>query len=66
MTENENQKAEHLWSKQEAAEFLGVTPLTLYKYGIPSIRMSPRATRYDPDVVRAWLKERATGGKDAA
>jgi excisionase family DNA binding protein len=52
---------EQLWSVEEAAEYLGMAPATLYgwrcrRYGPPSYRLGNKI-RYRPDEVRSWVEE---------
>jgi excisionase family DNA binding protein len=54
-----------LWTQREAADFLRCSPRTLERLrvegeGPPYARVG-RLVRYDPDAVRAWLKERTRG-----
>jgi excisionase family DNA binding protein len=48
-----------LWSIEEVAEYLALSPKTLYgwrcrKYGPPSYRLGNQV-RYRPEEVRAWV-----------
>jgi predicted DNA-binding transcriptional regulator AlpA len=50
-------------NREEAAEFLGLSPQTLANYswrgeGPPFIRISDRCVRYDRDELMAWMKAR--------
>lgn len=55
---------ERLWSHQETADFLSITPSALYT--LNSRRKGPRnykigrECRYDPRDIEAWLGSRAT------
>jgi hypothetical protein len=50
---------EQLWSIEKAAEYLDLSPKTLYgwrcrKYGPPSYRLGNKV-RYRPEEVRTWV-----------
>jgi predicted DNA-binding transcriptional regulator AlpA len=52
---------DRLWTTQEVAEFLGVPVTTLHRWrydgtGPDAFRVG-RHLRYDPDVVRCWLRD---------
>jgi excisionase family DNA binding protein len=52
---------DRLWTTKEVAEFLGVPVTTLHRWrydgvGPDAFRVG-RHLRYDPDVVRAWLRD---------
>ena len=52
-----------LWSVVEVSEYLGVPVQTLYYWrksrtGPPAARVG-KHLRYDPDAVRAWVREKA-------
>lgn len=53
-----------LWTHEEAAAYLRVTPQSLYSMnhagtGPRSFKVG-RQRRYDPDDIRAWLNDRAS------
>jgi excisionase family DNA binding protein len=54
---------EPLWGPEEVSEYLGVPVATLYQwrhrgYGPVSARIG-KHLRYDPDDVRAWVKNQS-------
>jgi excisionase family DNA binding protein len=53
-----------LLTTREVADRLGVIPETVLRWidtrGLPAIRLSSRALRYDEAELEAWLAERAT------
>lgn len=57
--------ATRLWSVQDVAAFLGISVQTLYHYragrapdGFPrGYRIGGSAVRYDPDEIRAWVRQ---------
>ncbi|RPE34781.1 helix-turn-helix transcriptional regulator [Kitasatospora cineracea] len=53
-----------LWSHQEAAEFLGLTPATLHQINYrgtgPRSYKVGRLRKYDPADIAAWLNQRAS------
>lgn len=59
MTEEVPSRFEPLWSVDEAAEYMKLSPQTLYgwrckKYGPPSYRLGNKI-RYRPEEVRSWV-----------
>ena len=54
-----------LWRVEEAAEFLGIRPKTLYEW-VRTDRVPYRKlgfnVRFDPDEIEAWVKEQPAGG----
>ncbi|MFC5177381.1 helix-turn-helix transcriptional regulator [Nocardioides taihuensis] len=56
-------RCERLWSLRDVSAFLGVPIGTLYQWrvrgeGPPAFKLG-RQLRFDPDRVRAWLRESA-------
>ena len=61
MENNVPSRFEHLWSIDQVATYLAMSPQTLYgwrrrKYGPPSYRLGNKI-RYRPDEVRAWVDQ---------
>ena len=58
-----------LLTTREVADRLGVIPETVLRWidtrGLPAIRLTSRALRYDEGELDAWLAERATRAGDA-
>jgi excisionase family DNA binding protein len=58
-----------LLTTREVAEILGVMPETVLRWidtrGLPVIRLTSRALRYDEAELDAWLAERTTRAGDA-
>lgn len=57
------ERTDPLWSTEDLAEFLGVTVGTIRKWRMkkktpPELRVNG-VVRYDPEVVRAWVKGKA-------
>jgi excisionase family DNA binding protein len=54
-----------LLTTREVAERLGVTPETVLVWvetrGLPALRLTSRAIRFDEDELEAWKAEHATG-----
>jgi excisionase family DNA binding protein len=54
-------KKERLWNVIETAEFLNISPGTLYHWlsqnRIPCIRFSARCLRFDPEKTKKWAAE---------
>lgn len=63
--------SDRLLTTRKVAEILGVMPETVLRWidtrGLPAIRLTSRALRYDEDELAAWLAERATAtpGREA-
>jgi excisionase family DNA binding protein len=63
--------SERLLTTREVADRLGVIPETVLRWtdsrGLPVIRLTSRALRYDEDEIDAWLAEHATAapGREA-
>jgi len=53
---------DRLLTTREVADRLGVTPETILRWidrrGLPVVRLTSRALRYDPDAIDAWIGER--------
>jgi excisionase family DNA binding protein len=53
-----------LLTTREVAERLGVMPETILRWidarGLPALRLTSRALRYDEEALDAWLAEHAT------
>ena len=56
--------SERLLTTAEVADRLGVSPETILRWvdhrGLPAIRLTSRALRYDADELDAWLAEKAS------
>jgi hypothetical protein len=50
--------SEALWTKNEVALFLKMSPDRVYALPIPKIRLSPRRLRWRPEAVKAYAKAR--------
>jgi excisionase family DNA binding protein len=52
-----------LWGVREAAEYLNTTPAAIYKMverrQIPHVRLGDRKLRFDPAVLRDWVRQNA-------
>lgn len=56
-------RCDRLWSCKDVADFLGVPVGTLYSWritqdGPPAFKLG-KHLRYDPEAVRAWLRQKA-------
>jgi excisionase family DNA binding protein len=63
MTQKSTERPAPLWSVQDTARYLGVPVTTLYRWrhrGIgPKAYRVGRHLRYDPALVRQWLRDEA-------
>lgn len=46
----------------DVARIVGVSPKRVYELGIPAVRIGPRALRWHPDTVAAWIASRTEHG----
>lgn len=54
-----------LWTVDEVAQFLGVSPKTVRKWqlagSLPFVKLGGKLVRFQPEAIRAWVGERAIG-----
>jgi excisionase family DNA binding protein len=57
---------ERLLTTREVADRLGIMPGTVLRWietrGLPAIRLTSRAIRYEEDALDAWVEEHRDGG----
>lgn len=54
-----------LWTVDDVARFLGVSPKTVRKWqlggALPFVKLGGKLVRFQPEAIRAWITERVAG-----